>query len=483
MSPAKYACLFEIGVIAGCIVSLAGIELPHPALLISLAVFGIILRKPLIVICIAAGFVLAQCRVEVSETALQPDSLATSYAGQQITAEGIVMEVQHRIDRQQLVVKISHPAKGRSLVTMRLYPHISAGDVIRYSCTVRRPEPIEDFAYDAYLANKGIFSICKASNVEVIGANRHASLGALFGRWRGGLATVIEDRFAEPYAAMLTGILIGSREAIPEEMIDAFRVSGVSHLIALSGFNITIIITMFFAVLRHSGINRRRSFGIVCVAVMAFVIFTGMSASVLRAGVMGIFALMGRHLGRSGNIWYIIIASASLMGLLDPGMFADIGFQLSFVATIGLLLLSKPMSLLFSWLPDAFGLKEVIATTTAATLATAPLVSTQFQTVSLAGLVVNLLVLPVIPMVMLFGAIACLPFISTIPVLLTSAGLAWVMACAEWYAKVPWSSVALSLPLWSTLAFYGTLCIVILWTIFKPLRKPFRTEAAALQSS
>ena len=142
-----------------------------------------------------------------------------------------------------------------------------------------------------------------------------------------------------PESALLNGILIGDDNEIPPHIQEAFRRTGTSHIVAISGFNVSIVIALVVPMLSRL-LNKRRAALVAIPAIVVYVLLVGASASVVRAGVMAILALIGQLLWRRGFTLNTLCAAAFIMLLMDPQTLFDAGFQLSFMATLGLVLYS-----------------------------------------------------------------------------------------------------------------------------------------------
>ncbi len=205
--------------------------------------------------------------------------------------------------------------------------------------------------------------------------------------------------------ALIAGMLYGER-GLSQEAKDRFKRAGLTHLIAVSGSNITIVASVIFGVLMACGMRRRRAFWATTVALAAYVIFAGFSASVARAAIMGWLVLLANHVGRIPRTAHVLLVSAALLNLLDPWMLAyDAGFALSFLATLGLMAWSPIFGQRLELLPENGGIRESAATTFGATIMTLPYMSFTFERASLAGLLTNVLAVPLVPFAMLFGAV------------------------------------------------------------------------------
>ncbi|MBI4090263.1 MAG: ComEC/Rec2 family competence protein [Candidatus Kerfeldbacteria bacterium] len=228
-------------------------------------------------------------------------------------------------------------------------------------------------------------------------------------------------------AALLNGLLLGGREDLPRDLLQAFRTTGTSHIVAVSGFNVTIVVSAVAALIRSLPLSRSPQLMVSVLAVTAFVILTGASPSVVRAGIMGSLVVLARYSGRLADGWHLLMLSAASMVLVQPAIVLSLSFQLSVAATAGLVLLAEPFEQRLRLVPAALGLRGSLASTLAAIMFTQPLILLYFGQVSLVAPLVNIIVLPLIPLAMLAGFVV--------------GGLTalapWLAAWAGWLAWLP----------------------------------------------
>ena len=216
------------------------------------------------------------------------------------------------------------------------------------------------------------------------------------------LLGVMEEILPRPHAPLLQGILLGARAGIPATLRQAFDLSGTTHLIAISGFNMTIVAIMLESVTRR--FFGRRSLWLSMGGVVLYTILVGANPAVVRAAVMAVLLLFAATLGRDRDPWSALALAAVAMTAWDPNILWDVGFQLSVAATAGLLVLSNPLHARLRWLP--YPLPAIVAPTLAAQLFVLPLLIFVFGRVSPFFLISNVLALPLIPWIMLSGAVA-----------------------------------------------------------------------------
>lgn len=267
---------------------------------------------------------------------------------------------------------------------------------------------------------------------------------------RDGIAEHIFAALPEPHGSLLVGILFGNRVQLDPELIKNFQTIGLSHVIAVSGYNLTILGANLRSLLRPA--LGRKALYFVLGIIVVFTLMTGAPASIVRAAIMASLAVVAELLGRPNKSINILVVAAALMAIFEPKIIANIGFQLSVAATYGLLrfspVLKKPLSQ--TRLPKV--LSEIIAEGTAAILMTAPLIIFYFSRLSIISPITNLLILPLIPLLMGVGLTGCLllflsPAIGGFFIQICWPILALIVWLTNRFAAVPWASVEVGLPL------------------------------------
>ncbi|MDD4476996.1 MAG: ComEC/Rec2 family competence protein [Patescibacteria group bacterium] len=358
---------------------------------------------------------------------------------------------------------------GRALVEGLLYPRYEYGDKLKISCDLKSPRnsPDGNFRYDRYLAKDGIWSICVNAKIEKIGADEGNFVLKNILRLKTRINEQIEKLWPEPDSGLLSGLLYGARSGIPDDLKENFNRAGISHIVAVSGYNINIIAAAFMIFLVSAGLYRRQAFWLAIFGICVFVIFTGASASVMRAGIMGVVLLIAERLGRLSRVGYVLALAAALMLLFNPYVLVwDAGFQLSFLATAGIVYLSpflggKNKSSLF---------KQILAPTFSAIIATLPLILFQFGRLSAIAPVANVLILWIVPYLMFFGFLAVVlsfvwfPF-GQVVAWIVGIGLNYVIMIAEKIGGWNLSAMDFFLPWWGMVAIYG----FIVWVVNKLL--------------
>ncbi len=403
----------------------------------------------------------------------------------QVTLVGIVVgppEVRDRYVALQIETESirageepPRPAHGRVLVEAERYLEWSYGDRVETTGFLRTPSEDETFSYRAYLARQEVFSTLRAHHTIRLQTGRANLALQLIYRLRERLHLTVERLFPEPEAALLSGILLGIEGGISPQVEAAFNATSTTHIIAISGFNITIVAGLFLGLFSRV-LGTRRAVFAAGAGILLYTILVGASPAVVRAAVMGGLALMALQLGRRSFAMASLAASAILMTAVDPDVLLDVGFQLSFAATLGLVLYADPLRRSFEgWLQTRWALAperasglaqpvgEYFLFTLAAQVTTLPLMVVYFNRLSLVSLLANPAILPAQPAVMVLGGAATLAGSVWLPAGRLLALAAWPFAAytirmVSWFAHLPAASLGLPhlSPLWA-LAFYGLL--------------------------
>lgn len=406
-------------------------------------------------------FAFGVARVELS---LLNQNLPTWHLEQVITVEGVVAEeAKPGATTNQVILET--PEKYRLLLITDLYPEYQYGEKLKVSGKLARPENFltdsgREFDYVNYLGRREIYFEMFRPNVEVLSTNE----GYWFARsliWlRGEIISGISSVLPEPQAGLLGGLLIGARQSLDREILEQFRRVGLSHMVVLSGYNLTIVAEAIRAVLGflplYAGLSAAGG------GIILFALLAGGGAAVWRATLMALLALVARATGRVYEVTRALVVTIILLLIWDPSYLVfDLGFQLSILATLGLLFLSSLIKKWFGRVPERFGLREILASTIAAQIAVLPWLLYKIGDLSLVSFVVNPLVLIVVPMIMLFGFPAGLfSFFSTwlafIPGSIAYLLLSYQLAIVAFFSKLSFATVTISsFPLIIVVAIYG----------------------------
>ena len=315
----------------------------------------------------------------------------------------------------------------------KILVRVDAGDIYHYGDPVRvrgvleTPPENEEFSYKDYLALSGIHAYMRNADATRLPEARG---GQPLKRWifdlkERALANVYE-LFPDPEASLLAGILLGVDTGLPKDLQEAFKDTGTTHIIAISGFNITIIAGIFIVFFGKLFGDRVGAL-VALLAISIYTVLVGGDAAVVRAAIMGSVALFAKQFGRRQDAVTSLLGVAVLMTILDsPMVLWDVGFQLSFAATAGLIFYADPLARWFvrqtaRILPQeraeqlAGPVGEYFLFTLAAQFATIPIMAYHFGRISLISFLANPFILPVQPLVMILGGIALIVSLLLMP--------------------------------------------------------------------
>ena len=375
----------------------------------------------------------------------------------------VVAEPDIRQDGIRYIIKSK---KQRIYVKSDLYPRYEYGDELSVLCTLKRPEPIEDFRYDMYLARFGVFTTCQASSVKMTASNRGNPVLRHIFLLKNWFARKINVMWHEPYAGFMAGLLYGYRGGLGS-LNNHFSRTGVTHIIAISGYNITLISTIMITFFTHLYIPRKKAFYLIIAGIVLFVIFAGASASVVRAGIMGSLVLLAKQMGRGSSILNVLMMTAVLMSLHNPYVLIwDAGFQLSFLSTVGLVYVSPLIEKYFTWVPNVMELQSSFVATISATIVTLPLILYQFGRLSIVALPVNVLILWAIPYIMATGFFAVMasvvPGLGQILSWVAWFGMEYIVKTVTFFSGLPFASIDIRIPLFFVVISYLLLIKVMI---------------------
>ncbi|MBI2886660.1 MAG: ComEC/Rec2 family competence protein [Chloroflexi bacterium] len=349
---------------------------------------------------------------------------------------------------------------GLVLVYSRWLPPVRYGQELELRGKLEAPPRLDNFAYDEYLARQGIRAVMRYPAVSVLAEDRGNPAVAQALALRGRLAESLQRALPEPQGALAQGILLGLRGAIPRGIEEDFRRTATTHILAISGHNLSVVAGLLAAAGAWLLGRRHRAYFIaMLLALWGYAALTGLAPSVVRAAIMASMVLAAGLAGRQPFAPSALLLAAGVMTLVDPGLLRDIGFQLSFGAMAGILFASPLLAPLGSrllaertpapWVVETLGryVGPAVAALMGASLTTVPIQAFHFQSVPLMALPATLFALPALPGVLL-GAFATAvvgllaPPLATVPAAVTWAFGSYMLGVVHWWAQAPAASVS-----------------------------------------
>lgn len=402
------------------------------------------------------------------------------YIDDEPDVSGIKSQLTFRV-KELMVPEKTFEVDEKTLIQTGSFPKHQFGDKLSVTGSLQIPQNFSlpgqgGFDYIQYLKNKDIRTVMYSPKIK---DDKELALGfgtrfkiSLYGKLfkiKELFENAVNHSLPEPYAAYTNGILLGSRQDIPQSIKDAFSRTSTSHILAISGYNITIIAEALLAVLVLV-MRRRRAFWISVIVILLFTILTGASASVVRAAIMGLLLLFANGYGRLYDARNGITLAAGLMVFLNPFILVfDIGFQLSFLAVLGLIYFYPVLESRAKKLPEIAGLKESLLMTISAQMLVFPLIIYYFNQFSLVSLPANILVLPLMPLTMLSGFLTGTGGLIFAPLGRAVGLFAWGLGSYQlevikWLGSLSFASITISIK-WFTLVGIYTLIIFAIWKL------------------
>jgi competence protein ComEC len=354
------------------------------------------------------------------------------------------------------------PIRGLVLLWVSKDAEYEYGDLLQVNGKLITPFEDQEFSYKEYLARQGIYSLITYPKVTLMQKGTGNPILMEIYAFREHAHQTLRQLFPAPEASVFAGILLGIQSDIPDYLYQAYQASGTSHVLVISGFNIAIIaalISRYFKRIFPFGWDALAS----VIAIVFYTVLVGAQPPVVRAAIMGVIALPAYLLGRRLIGMNVLAFTAAVMVFFSPTLLLDVSFQLSFLATLGIMVFSDPLKDFFmkfiqrffhiensngwtDWVSDYF------LVTLAAQFAVFPIILYHFNYLSVVSIPANILILPVQPAVMVLGGVALLAGMLFLP-----AGQV-IAKMSVWLGSLPFATMRTSSG-WSWLA--GVLLLAV----------------------
>lgn len=369
-----------------------------------------------IFILLLAFFILGLWRYQISLPDFSNPKNIYHYNNSQVSFDGRIKNIETKLNYQQLVVEAeavkNNRRQGLVLLTLPLYPEYQYGDLLKINCQLKEPANYNAFDYRRYLSKSGIYTTCYYPSiiaVEKEQKNFGLKLWSFVYFIKSKLKTSLGFFVREPEASLLQALILGSTAGLPKDIATLFSNVGLSHIIAISGMHMVIITVVIMQLSIAFGVIRQKAFWVAFVAIIFYLAMIGFLPSAVRGAVMALLFLYAQKIGRISYSVNALLLSAFIMLLFNPKLLlADVGFQLSFTAVLGLLYLWPILKEKFKNWPELGPIKNIALATLAAQIMTQPLIIFYFHKISLVALLANLLVLPLAPFLLIWTFINAL---------------------------------------------------------------------------
>lgn len=300
----------------------------------------------------------------------------------------------------------------------------------------------------------------------------------------GDVAVGVRDWFAgkvrqhipEPESALGLGFLLGLRRSLPQDLSDSLKIAGLTHVIVASGYNLTILVRLSRRLFAKS--SKYLSLISSIMMTMIFMSLTGLSPSMLRAGLVTILSLITWYYGRKIHPFVLLPLAAAITLIINPQFgWNDLGWQLSFLSFIGVIVLAPLLQKFFFGNKPPGTLRQIVGETLSAQIMTLPVLIAAFGAVSNVALIANVMILPFVPLAMLLvfvsGVLSTIPLIGGLIAILATYLLKYMTITAGWLANLSWAQTEISFGIWQIVLAYLVITIAI-WLMTRVTKFNFR---------
>lgn len=375
-------------------------------------------------------------------------------------------------------------------IKTKLYPRFSFGEKVYFKGRLLKPANFSSgdgrtFDYKNYLAKDDIYFEMKSAEVSLVenknslgdpdeiskssqGPRPLRSVISSLYNLKRKFVSSLSRSLGEPHSALASGLVVGEKAALGKDLLGDFRRVGLVHIVVLSGYNITIVADAMRRLL--SFLPRIWGIGFGGVGIFLFGILVGGGATVVRSCFMAGIALFADVIRRDYSVVRALIFAGLIMIIQNPMiLFHDPSFQLSFLATLGLIILAKPIEDKLTFITGKFGIRSIVASTIATQIFVSPYILYMMGQISLIGMIVNILVLPLIPLTMLFVFITGTLGIFSVAIAqpfawISHALLSYELFMVNKFADFPFASINVSrFSFWWVAGFYVVFAGVVVW--------------------
>lgn len=349
-----------------------------------------------------------------------------------ITEEGVVISNPTLNEGvREFHLKIKNEKESTVLVKSRKYPEVEYGDELFIQGSVEKVEGSS--GYDKFLYKNGITGLVYfPEKIEVVGTKKANKIKQFLYDLRNRSTIVFQKTLSPLQSSFINGLTLGGYSGFSEEFRDDMKKSGTTHLVALSGYNISVLVWVCMAFFLYF-FRKKTSIIITLLIIAGFVVMTGAEASVIRAAIMGGLIVIASYFGRFYDLKNALAFAALLMVLFNPKVLVfDVGFQLSFLALLGIVYIKPFIDRFLGFETQGFmAWKENLTVTTAAQMAVFPLLMIRFEYFSLSSLFANVAILELIPITMALGFFILFLYSILQPIALVLSWIAGIFLSVE----------------------------------------------------
>jgi len=390
-----------------------------------------------------------------------------SKVGQKASFSGkIIDEPSIKENSQQLIIETKiEKAETKILLSVDIGEDLKYGDEVNFLGKLEKPENFvtdqgKVFDYVNYLRKDGIFYVMNFPKIEITERGKGNFIKNALFYVKENFLEKMNSAIQSPESLLMGGLILGEKSSFNQALRQSFVNTGTIHVVALSGYNVTIVAEWIMKLFSFLPKNLGIWMGIF--SILLFVLMTGGSSTAIRAGIMAILALVARATGRNYDVARALTLAGVFMVLLNPFVLAyDVSFQLSFIATIAVIFFAPRFEKYFLWVPDYFKLRDIISVTCSVYIFVFPFILYKMGNFSLVALPANILILPFIPFTMMLGFftgfLGLIYYIFAIPVgYFSYLLLHYELGVISFFSNLPFSSLSFpNFPLLLTLIIYA----------------------------
>ena len=391
------------------------------------------------------------------------------YYDQEVDLLGVIInEPEQRIDQQKFEFKTEY-IPGKILVTTGLYPKYHYGDELEIAGKLREPAQFEDFNYRQYLAKDKIYSVIYWPYIKLINQNQASWFYQRIFNFKDKLRKVIEQTLPSPQSSILKAIFLGDKYGLSNELKERLNISGTRHIVAISGMHMIIMTQILLFLALAIGLWRGQAFYFVFILLIIYIIMIGAPSSAVRAGLMAGLLLLAQKVGRLRSADRAVVFAATVMLAINPSLLkVDVGFQLSFIATLSIIYLKPILDNKTANWPNPARLKDILTMTLAAQLGTLPILIFHFGRLSLVSPLANVLIVPFLPVIMISGIILSLTGLIWLSLTKIIAWPVWfllsyLVRIVDYLSSLPLAAYEFESVSWVILLGYYMILIGFIW--------------------
>ena len=399
-----------------------------------------------LIVSFISGFLVAH--LEVRNSYDQANMLRDWYERKvvirgEIISDTISKKNNFNIVQTQAVFK---PSFGYSKlrITVSGEGYLSYGDDVVIVGKIKEPESFSGFNYPKFLASQGIHGIVENTEAYVIARDQ----GNWFIAKALGIKHVLYEQFHEnmpkDHAALIIALLAGDKNFLTKDWQDKFSKTGTAHMIAVSGFVLTLIMLGIFGLRKQLGIYI--SLSVMSICAFIYVVMAGFAPGVLRAAIMAYIYVGAKFFEKEYDLLPILLFTGLIIVLMSPYVLLyDLGFLFSFGSLFGIYFFAPYIKLVLPFISEKYGIQDIVASTIAAQIATAPLTAYYFQQFSIIAPFANALILPIVPFLLMIGYFGAIPYIGEYVGYILWFPLEYILQSVDFLASIPYSNLEVNM--------------------------------------